>query len=151
MGAIQNYEVALDLAPERADIRSNLAAALVALGRFGEAIAEYTRALAVRDDSQIRLNLGLALYKSHRRADAIAEFRRVLNVDAGNKQASLLLADCLLQDDKYQEVIDLLGPRDADFHDDLAFAYLLGTAYLNVNDVARGQVLIDRIFQREIR
>jgi tetratricopeptide (TPR) repeat protein len=147
MGAIQNYQVALDLAPDRADIRSNLAAALVALGRYDEGIAEYTRALTVRDDSQIRLNLGLALYKSRRRADAIAEFRRVLDVDPGNKQASLLLADCLLQDDQYQAVIDLLGPRDADFRDDLAFAYLLGTAYLNVNDVSRGQVLIDRIFQ----
>src|SRR5262245_28098022 len=100
MGAIQNYQVALDLAPERADIRSNLAAAFVALGRYDEGIAEYRRALGVRDDIQIRLNLGLALYKSRRRPDAIAEFRRVLAADPSNKQATLLLADCLLQEDQ---------------------------------------------------
>lgn len=148
LGAIDNYESALKSAPDRGDIRSNLAAALAGLGRYDEAIAQYRTALEAREDGQIRLNLGLALYKSGRRADAIPEFRRVLETDAENKQAALLLADCLLGEGRNQEVIDLLAPRDAAFADDLAYAYLLGTAYLNLDDVDRGQVLIDRIFSK---
>jgi tetratricopeptide (TPR) repeat protein len=148
LGAIDTYEEALKTAPERADIRSNLAAAFVALGRFDEGIRQYTQALETRDDPQIRLNLGLALYKSGRRPEAIPEFQKVLQVQPEHKQATLLLADCLLNEDRSQEVIDLLARREEAFADDLAFAYLLGTAYLNVDDVDRGQVLIDRIFQK---
>jgi tetratricopeptide (TPR) repeat protein len=148
MGAIQNYEIALQTAPDRADIRSNLGAAYVGLGRFNEAVDQYKRALAVRDDPAIRLNLALALYKGARRDDAIPELQRVLQLDAANKQATLLLGDCLLQAGRNQEVIDLLSPRDDAFKEDLAYAYILGTAFLNMNDVARGQVLIDRIFKK---
>jgi tetratricopeptide (TPR) repeat protein len=72
----------------------------------------------------------------------------VLDANPGNQQAALLLADCLLQEERNQDVIDLLAPRESAFGDDLAFAYLLGTAYLNVNDISRGQVLIDRIFKK---
>jgi Tfp pilus assembly protein PilF len=148
MGAVQSYLVALDIAPGRADIRSNLGAALVGLGRFGEGIDQYKKALADRNDPSIRLNLALALYKAGRGTEAIPEFQTVLASDASNKQASLLLADCLLQDGRDQEVIDLLTPREADFAGDLAYAYLLGTALLRQNQTDKGQVLIDRIFSK---
>jgi tetratricopeptide (TPR) repeat protein len=48
---------------------------------------------------------------------------------------------------RYQQVIDLMTPRAADFEEDLAYAYVLGTALLQVGDTERGQVLIDRIFR----
>jgi tetratricopeptide (TPR) repeat protein len=147
MGAIQNYEIALETAPDRADIRSNLGAAFVALGRFDDAIKEYGLALTTRDDPSIRLNLALALYKASRRDQAIPEFQRVLQADPQNKQAALLLADCLLQAGRNKEVIDLLEPRDAAFSGDLAYAYILGTALLEEGELARGQVVIDRIFK----
>ncbi len=63
MGAIQGYQIALEIAPDRADIRSNLGAAFVGLGRFAEGIDQYRKALTSRDDLSIRLNLALALYK----------------------------------------------------------------------------------------
>ncbi len=148
MGAIQYYEAALAIAPDRADIRSNLGAAHVGLGHYAEAIAEYTKALAGQDDPSIRLNLALALYKSGRTGDAIPEFQRVLQANPGNAQAALLLADCLLQMGRDQDVIDLLTPRDAAFVDDLAYAYLLGTALLKQGETEKGQVLIDRIFKK---
>jgi tetratricopeptide (TPR) repeat protein len=147
MGAIQNYEIALETAPERADIRSNLGAAFVALGRFDEAIKQYGLALTTREDPAIRLNLAVALYKATRHDAAIPEFQRVLQADPQNKQAALLLADCLLQGGRNKEVIDLLEPRDAAFSDDLAYAYILGTALLEEGELARGQVVIDRIFK----
>ena len=148
MGAVQNYQVALDIAPDRADIRSNLGAALVGLGRYTEGIDQYKKALAGRNDPSIRLNLALALYKAGRAEEGVPEFQAVLGADPANKQAALLLADCLLQLGRDREVIDLLTPRDAEFPDDLAYAYLLGTALLRQNETEKGQVLIDRIFKK---
>jgi len=149
MGAIQNYQVALEAAPDRADIRSNLGAAYVGLGRFTEGIEEYQKALATRDDPRVRLNLALALYKSGRVPEALPEFDRVVQQDPTNKRAVLLLADCLLQLGREKDVVTLLSPREAEFgEDDLAFAYLLGTALVQTDEAERGQVLIDRIFKR---
>lgn len=148
VGAVQNYQVALQIAPDRPDIRSNLGAALVGLGRYTEGIEEYRKALAAGDDPQIRLNLALALYKAGKPQEAVPEFQQVLQKDAANKQATLLLADCLLQLERDREVMDLLTPREADFPDDLAYAYLLGTALLRQGEIEKGQVLIDRIFKR---
>src|SRR5215212_8028118 len=81
LGAIQSYQVALEILPDRADIRSNLGAAYAGLGRFADAIGEYKRALAARDDFSVRLNLALALYKSGEPAEAVPEFERVLQAD----------------------------------------------------------------------
>jgi tetratricopeptide (TPR) repeat protein len=148
LGAIQNYQIALETAPERADIRSNLGAAYVGLGRYTEAIDEYKTALKSREDGAIRLNLALALYKAARSAEAIPELQRVLELTPDNTQAPLVLADCLLQQGRTQDVIDLLTPRAAAYPDDLAYAYLLGTALLTKGDSERGQVLIDRIFSK---
>ena len=148
MGAIQNYQVALELAPDRADIRSNLGAAYVGLGRYTEGIAEYRKALESRDEPAVRLNLALALYKSGRITDAVPELERVLNGNASNQQATLLLADCLLQLGRDSEVVALLAPKEPLFGKDLAYAYLLGTALVRTGDTERGQVLIDRIFSR---
>jgi tetratricopeptide (TPR) repeat protein len=148
MGAIQNYEIALESAADRADIRSNLGAAYISLGRFSDAIEQYTRALAIKDDPAIRLNLALAYYKGGQRDRAIPELQRVLQADPQSKQAALLLADCLLQSGRNKEVIELLEARDAAFSDDLAYAYILGTALLEEGELTRGQVVIDRIFKK---
>jgi tetratricopeptide (TPR) repeat protein len=147
LGAVQNYQIALEAQPDRSDIRSNLGAAYVGLGRIDEGIEQYRKALESKDVPSIRQNLALALYKSGRTGEAAAEFERVLAADPGNKPAALLLADSLLNMGRYQPVIDLLTPRAAEFGEDLAYAYVLGTALLQVGDTDRGQVLIDRIFR----
>jgi tetratricopeptide (TPR) repeat protein len=147
LGAVQNYQIALEAQPDRTDIRSNLGAAFVGLGRIDEGIEQYRKALESKDVPSIRQNLGLALYKSGRTREAAAEFERVLAVDPENKPAALLLADSLLNMGRHQQVIDLLTPRAAQFGEDLAYAYVLGTALLQVGDTESGQVLMDRIFR----
>jgi tetratricopeptide (TPR) repeat protein len=147
MGAIEGYEAALKIEPNRPDIRSNLGAAFVRLGRFPEAIAQYEKALAVQDNPSIRFNLGLAFYKSNRIEDAIPALREVVAADPASRPAALLLADCLLQTGQDQEVIDLLTPREAQLGEDLAYAYVIGTALVRRGEAQRGQVFIDRIFK----
>jgi tetratricopeptide (TPR) repeat protein len=149
IGAIDAYREVLKLVPESAGVHSNLGAALSRLGRYDEAIDEYRLALRAQEgNADYRFNLALALYKSARLSDAAAEFARVLEAQPHNKNAALLLADCRLQLGQTRQVVDLLTPREAEFAEDDAFAYLLGTALIAENDLTRGQAVIDRLLRK---
>ena len=146
--AIGQYQAILARYPGRVDVRSNLGAALVQLGRFEEAIAEYKRALA--DDSRnaaIRFNLALAFYKAANFAEATDELKQVVTAQPENANAVLLLADCQLRLGADRQVIELLTPLDAKFGGNPVFNYLLGMALIYDQQLEKGQVLIDRILR----
>jgi tetratricopeptide (TPR) repeat protein len=148
LGAVDAYRVVLQSVPDRADIRSNLGAALVRLGRIEEGITEYREAIRLEPaNPAYRLNLGLAYYKAVRPQEAIPEFTAVLAVDPAHRAARLLLADCQSQTGNDKGVVDTLAAHDAMYADDLAYAYLLGMALVRTGDQPRGQVYIDRIFK----
>jgi tetratricopeptide (TPR) repeat protein len=147
LGAIDTYKAALTVIPDRADALSNLGAAYVRLGQFDDAIAQYDAALKSDPvNNTARLNLALAYYKSARPNQAIPQLKRVVASDPEARNAYLVLADCYLQTGQDQELIALLKPRERMFADDLAYAYLLGTALLHVDAGTEGQKYIDRIF-----
>jgi Flp pilus assembly protein TadD len=147
LGAIHYYTAVLEKQPARIEALSNLGAAYMKLGRFDEAIAQYRKALAVQPEAVgVRLNLGLAFYKSDRAAAAAPEFEAVLKVAPMHPAATLLLADCRLRAGEMQQVIDLLSPLEAELGSDRLFAYLLGTALIESDQVERGQRVIDRLF-----
>jgi tetratricopeptide (TPR) repeat protein len=148
LGAVQAYEVVLQSEPNRADVRSNLGAAYIALGRFDDGMKEYKAAIASDPaNPTYHFNLGLAYYKAGRHEEAAPEFAEVLKAAPGNQKALLLQADSLLQLDKDADVIALLSPHQNEFPTDLAFAYLLGMAMVRSGQVEQGQVFIDRIFK----
>jgi len=150
LGAIQAYSDVLKRSPDRSDVRSNLGAAYVRLGRYREAIEQYRQALGVDpENATIRFNLGLALYKSADIPQAAAELRRVTVKDPANKAAVLVLADCELQMGEPRKVIELLDPRGPDFASDEAYSYLLGMALLRDGQLERGRAVIDRVFRDE--
>jgi tetratricopeptide (TPR) repeat protein len=147
LGAVETYKAALAIRPDRSDALSNLGAAYVRLGQFDDAIAQYESALTVDPaNATVRLNLALAYYKSARPNQAIPQLKRVVASDPEARSAYLVLADCYLQTGQDQELVALLKPRERMFGEDLAFAYLLGTALLHVDAAAEGQKYIDRIF-----
>ena len=147
LGAIDTYKAALTIIPDRSDALSNLGAAYVRLGQFDDAIAQYEAALkSDSSNSTARLNLALAYYKSARPNQAIPQLKRVVSSEPDARNAYLVLADCYLQTGQDQEVVALLKPRERLFENDLAYAYLLGTALLHVDDTTEGQKYIDRIF-----
>jgi tetratricopeptide (TPR) repeat protein len=147
LGAIDTYKAALTVSPDRPDALSNLGAAYVRLGQFDDAIEQYEAALqADPDGTAIRLNLALAYYKSARPNEAIPHLRRVVASDPQARNAYLVLADCYLQTGEDQAAVSLLQPREQMFGDDLAYAYVLGTALLQV-DPYQGRRYVDRIFR----
>jgi tetratricopeptide (TPR) repeat protein len=64
-----------------------------------------------------------------------------------DEQVNLLLADCWLRQGENRKVIDLVTPLAKAEPDNLAIAYLLGSALLREKQIGQGQVFIDRILR----
>ena len=148
-GAAAAYRELLKAQPSHVAARSNLGVVLAQLGRFAEAIDAYRAALAIDPgQSKIRLNLGIALYKTANFVDAATELAVVRAAQPDNLQARYLEADCHLRMGEPRKVIELLAPIEPQHQDDLALAYMLGLAYLQEKDAAKGGLLVDRILKR---
>jgi len=145
--AIADYRLILKRYPDVAPIRSDLGAALAGAGRYEEAIVEYERALRLQPLPQIRLNLGLAYYKADKLDSAVDTLKKVHEEMPNDLRPAMLLADCYLRLGKNRDVIQLLDPLQPTHGDDLGLIYLLGTALVRDGEVARGQVIIDKILK----
>ena len=146
--AIAAYEKYLEVRPDSLIALSNLGAAYARAGRYQDAIEQYQRALKLQPgNTQVELNLALADYKLGQAAAAAAILERVHGADPGLLQAMLLLADCWLALGRNKEVIALVAPAAMARQDDLALAYLLGTALVRDGQVERGRIVIDRILR----
>src|SRR5215475_5742680 len=148
-GAVQGYRQFLAARPKEATVQADLGVLLAHLGRFDEAIAEYKKAVALDpQNGDIVRNLGLAYYKSARIAEAESEFAKSHQLSPDNLQTILLLADCQLRMGENRDVIKLLTPVEAEHSDELAIAYLLGTALINEGQITEGQKRVDRILSK---
>jgi tetratricopeptide (TPR) repeat protein len=146
--AAEAYRTFLKLRPGEAGAHSNLGAVLVKLGRYDEAISEYeTAEKLLPGDSRIGLNLALAYEKSGRVQEAAGKLNSLHTSAPGEKQITMLLADCELRLGENDRVIELLQPVESDYPDDLATAYMLGTALIRRQRIAEGQILLDRILR----
>jgi tetratricopeptide (TPR) repeat protein len=144
--AISQYRAYLKFRPDAVDARSNLGVALASTGRYREAIVEYREALKRRpQDPHIRLNVSLAQYKLGQISDAAASLSALHAEQPADRQIMLLLADCWLRQGEDRKVIDLVTPAEQRDRNDIAVAYLLGTALLRDKQIDRGQQMIDRI------
>ncbi len=74
-------------------------------------------------------------------------WKKFIAEDPANHQAVLLLADCYLRMGREDDVIRILEPEEKKYPDDLAVAYLLGTALIRQKRVEEGEVLVDRILR----
>jgi len=127
---------------------SNLGAAYARTGRFQDAIVQYRHALKLQPgNTPVELNLALAFYKTGQADVAAATLEKVHRAAPDQLQPILLLADCRLAMGENRKVIDLLTPVSTQRPDDLAIAYMLGTALVRDDQPARGQVIIDRILR----
>lgn len=145
--AIADYRQILEMYPDIAPVHSNLGAALAGTGRYAEAIQEYNRALAVHPDAHVRLNLAIAYYQTSQLEKAISTLLEVSQDEPSNFQVVTLLADCYLRLGRNKSVIQLLTPIQQSGSADLGIAYMLGTALIRDDQVAKGQVIIDPILK----
>ncbi|HXJ94885.1 MAG TPA: tetratricopeptide repeat protein [Terriglobia bacterium] len=145
--AIADYRLILKQYPDIAPVRSDLGAALAGEGRYQEAIVEYERAMLLQPLPQIRLNLALAYYKADKLNLAVENLKKVHEEMPADLRPVMLLADCYLRQGRNKDVIALLDPLQAAHDDDMGLIYMLGTALVRDGQVARGQVIIDKILK----
>jgi Flp pilus assembly protein TadD len=146
-GAVAAYRESLAIAPS-VEARSNLGAALAALGRYDEAIESYRGALAMAPpDGRIRYNLALAYYKSADLPRAAEELETLRAAQPEDLRATLLLADCRLQMGEPAAVEALLRPLAASRPDDRAVTYLLGMALVRLGKADEGQRLVETLMR----
>jgi Flp pilus assembly protein TadD len=148
--AIDAYKRYLSVCPNEAGVLSNLGAAYARAGRYDDAIAQYELALVADGaNAAIHMNLAIALYKAERLGAAIRELAKVRELQPQNRDALMLLADCHLQLGDNREVIELVAPLAGESPDNLALAYLLGTALIREKQYEKGAAFIDRILRQQ--
>src|ERR1043166_4365047 len=126
-GAVRGYQRFLKTHPDSIEANSNLGAVYARLGRFQEAIEQYTHALDLDGrNAAVRFNLGLAYYESAQIPKAAVQFERVISAQPDNERAAVLLADCRLRTGDPKKVIELLAPLEPANKGDRALLYLLG-------------------------
>jgi Tfp pilus assembly protein PilF len=102
--AVREYSALIAAAPAHAAAHRCRAAALGALRRDAEALADYRRALelAPKDDDVV-LGRGLFFFSRGRYAEAIEDFDRAIALDAGNAVPHLYRARACEKIGKYRE------------------------------------------------
>lgn len=128
--AIKEYETALSLSPENADIRDNLGYAFFRKGQIDRAVREYETALTINPrHTDARCNLGLALFTLGDTEEALAQYREASREDPSFSDAHHYMGIAY----ERQNRIDLairefedsvrLEPANKDYRHDLARAY----------------------------
>jgi tetratricopeptide (TPR) repeat protein len=147
-GAREAYEAALKLIPRRVDALSNLGVIHSRLGQYEQAINNYKAALAIDPkEHDIRLNLGIAYFQIDKYELARVELEQVVKAHPHNVQARFLHGMCLFEIGKLKEAIAELEPIYQSQPDNLSFAYALANAYIQDEQIEKGQILVDKVFR----
>jgi len=147
-GAVRAYGEAAAKDPHNPQLRSNLGAALAALGRYAEAIDAYREALRLAPgEVRIRTNLALAYYKSANIPRAAEELQALHRAAPGELRTTLLLADCRLRLGEYDQVQALLLPVEAAQPEDRTVQYLLGMAFIRSGRIQEGQRRVEALLR----
>ncbi|MCG6928487.1 MAG: tetratricopeptide repeat protein [Acidobacteria bacterium] len=146
--AVAAYREVLAIDGDNAAARSNLGAALAALGRYEEAIAAYRAALQGVPNPGIRYNLALAYYKSGDVTRAAEELEVLHEATPEELRTTLLLADCRFRLGQLDDVEALLRPVAVASPDNRAVLYLLSMALAQNGKVEESQPLVDRLLER---
>ncbi len=142
--AIRAYRELLAQQPNVVEVRANLGAALAHAGRYDEAIAEYRKALALKDVPPLHMNLGLAYYKKGDYVSAQREFESLLKQSPSDAKLATLAGDCASRQGRYDDAIRDLSPAAAAHPDDLGVAWVLGSAMIHAGRVKQGFPLVAR-------
>ncbi len=135
------FEKVIAREPKHEGAHFNLALALAAQYKLGDALAEFRKEEEVSPDSP-RAYLGAAAIANRmgRKDEAVEEFRKLLKVDPKNIDAASNLSQLLYQSGKYAEAAEALeGPVKAS-PDMLGLQYELGSAYLKTGQTEKAVV-----------
>jgi protein O-mannosyl-transferase len=107
--AIPHFERAVANAPDDADARNDLAAALARVGRDQEALANYEAAIRVAPNQyDARMNLGALLGRLGRSADALEQFKQAAKLRPQSTEPLIFEALLLASTGRFGEAVSLI-------------------------------------------
>jgi predicted O-linked N-acetylglucosamine transferase (SPINDLY family) len=138
---------ALKRNPRDAGALVNYGNVLTLLGRFGEAIASYDRALVIAPDAQTWNNRGNVLQNLNQKSEALASYEKALQLEPGNIQAlckrGVILGELRYTDEalaSYDRVL-AIDPNHAEALNNRGFLW-----WLNKQNSSRAIADLERAF-----
>ena len=149
-GARKAYEKALELAPGRIDIISNLALVYLNLGQPEKAIPGLEKARAAAPQhAALPFFLGLAYFQADRPSGAEKVLAGVVTSQPANTKARHLYGLCLLKLNKLDIGIAELEKVITADRSNRSAAYTLGSAYIKAGRIDQADRLIDQILSAD--
>jgi tetratricopeptide (TPR) repeat protein len=149
VAAVREYQQLLRLRPDLIAARASLAGALIALGRFDEAIAQYREALRqVPGNPELEFALGLAYLRKGDVDRAAGLFSSLHNSQPDDARAATLLGDCDLRRGRNAQAVSILAPLEKANPGSPYLEWVLGSALIRVGRVYEGANLVERVAQQ---
>ncbi|HWZ30668.1 MAG TPA: tetratricopeptide repeat protein [Bryobacteraceae bacterium] len=124
--AIANFENAVRLRPDLADVQDNLGEALVNVGRLDQGVPHLMEALRIQPKfAKARVDFGSALLRQGRDREAADQFLEALRIDPVNAEAHFRLGGLLAAHGQTKAALPQLQA---------ALPYLIETAHNNPDD-----------------
>jgi Flp pilus assembly protein TadD len=137
--AIEQYQTAVNLQPEKASFHTLLGNAYVQKGRYRDAASEFRKAIELRPSTaEAHLGLGLALAKLGDVPSAIAEQTEALRLKPDYAEAYTALALLRMKENDYSTAVDLLQRAVAANPQYIEALINLGVAFNNRNRYEEG-------------
>jgi tetratricopeptide (TPR) repeat protein len=147
--AIHAFEEALRLDPKNIKAQANLGLALEGLGRAGDALAAYRKAIAMQDQGSPKnaepfIDLGNLLLQQNQNDDAIENLVKAREISPQDSRVYESLGKAYLRLNKFAEAKEELEQAVALAPDSAAAHYMLGQVYRKTGATERARAEFDR-------
>ena len=148
--AVRKYQELIQLRPDMIAARANLGLALASLGRFDEAIAQFSAALAkAPGDYELRANLAMAFYQKGDLPKAADEFSSLHAEERDNIQITVLLGTCDMRMGQASRAISILTPAVQAHPDNLDLQWALGWELIRSGRTQEGFDRAERVAKQK--
>ena len=147
--AIHAFEECLRLDPKNIKAQANLGLALEGLGRAGDALAAYRKAIAMQDQGAPKnaepfIDLGNLLLQQNQNDDAIENLVKAREISPQDSRVYESLGKAYLRLNKFAEAKEELERAVALAPDSAAAHYMLGQVYRKTGATERAKAEFDR-------
>jgi tetratricopeptide (TPR) repeat protein len=127
--AIRDYRGVLQVRPQAVEARVNLGAALAHVGKFGDAIDEYKKALPLlKDKTGVEFNIALAYHQEGDWQHAQEAFAPLVKAKPNDVRVAILLGDTDVHLGANAEAVAMLAPLEQANAENPDFEFVFGEA-----------------------
>jgi Tfp pilus assembly protein PilF len=150
--AISAFRKALELNPYYADVRNDLAAALIGSGDREEGKKEFLAAFSDPTNPTPEIsarNLGQAYLEEKNYTDAIGWFRTSLNRNKDYPDPYIGIAEALIATGRLDEAVAQLEAGAKEVPEDVSLALALGHAYFKAGRFGESRTRLEEVLQKD--